>query len=487
MTTYYYQERKELKIIAHADVLVIGGGFGGICAALSAANAGMQTVLVEKNAVLGGQAAEIDTWGLDGFVDKRGHLAVAGYPWKILWKTVKEGGSDHFFERISIDTLEEKGIAEALREADLNEYIPYIDTGSFMNPFNDQFVNPNAYRYVAEKELETAGVRILLGMPVTGVLVEENRVVGVVLLGEFEKFAVTAERVVDTTQGPSVCALAGKRFAYPKAYLGTLPRVSGIDIHKVIDYIRYTDDEWFLRPMVGSQADPDMMESLADRGNPLAIHGFRKAMKQAVAENPEYELLNRMLDCLMFFYERDGMGAYWAIDDTLHNTDVSDPLEYTHAILDARKQQWLMHRFYVNYVPGFEKAQLLDTYANISKAYHQSFETSDFTEYSISEEEIRSGICQREDYIVKILGHPASGQNPEGWYIPLAALIPKGLNGILVTGKPACRKIHYIASCALVGQAAGAAAAQSVLQSKDLRDTDAGKIRETLRKQGVLI
>lgn len=51
-----------------------------------------------------------------------------------------------------------------------------------------------------------------------------------------------------------------------------------------------------------------------------------------------------------------------------------------------------------------------------------------------------------------------SGQNADGWYVPLAAMIPKGLEHILVTGKPACRKIHYIAFCGLVGQAAGAAA-----------------------------
>ncbi len=31
-----------------------------------------------------------------------------------------------------------------------------------------------------------------------------------------------------------------------------------------------------------------------------------------------------------------------------------------------------------------------------------------------------------------------SGQSAGGWYVPLAAMIPKGLEHILVTGKPAC-------------------------------------------------
>lgn len=67
--------------------------------------------------------------------------------------------------------------------------------------------------------------------------------------------------------------------------------------------------------------------------------------------------------------------------------------------------------------------------------------------------------------------------------MPLAALLPKGLEGILVTGKPACRKIHYIASCGLVGQAAGAAAAVSVQQDCSLRETDPEKVRELLRME----
>lgn len=207
---YHWRTDRKLKILKNTDVLVVGAGLGGICAALSAAKAGCSVVLVEKNAVLGGQAAEIDTWGMDGFISREGHLVVGGYPWELLWKTVKEGASDPMFERISIRTMEEKGIQAALEEIGLTSYVPYIDTGTFMNPFNDQYVNPNAYRYVAQRELDLAGVHTFLGMPAVDVLQDNNRITGVVLLGEFEKFAVLAKRVVDTTQGASVCAMAGK-------------------------------------------------------------------------------------------------------------------------------------------------------------------------------------------------------------------------------------------------------------------------------------
>jgi hypothetical protein len=53
----------------------------------------------------------------------------------------------------------------------------------------------------------------------------------------------------------------------------------------------------------------------------------------------------------------------------------------------------------------------------------------------------------------------------------------------VLTGKPVCRKIHYIASCAKVGEAAGAAAAVSALEGTPLRETDAAKVREALKRR----
>ena len=54
--------------------------------------------------LLGGQAAEIDTWGLDGFLDIDGKLLITGIPWEILNKALAEGQSDPLFTRIDYDS-----------------------------------------------------------------------------------------------------------------------------------------------------------------------------------------------------------------------------------------------------------------------------------------------------------------------------------------------------------------------------------------------
>jgi len=473
---------RDIPVLASVDVLVAGAGFPGICAAVAAARCGAHTLLVERNGALGGQAAEIDTWGVDGFIDGDGKLLVDGLPWELLRRTLAQGQSDPLWTQLDMELMEREGIPAALRAAQLDEYVPYCNTGTFMNPFNDQYIDPNAYRYAAQEMLDEVGVPVLFEAPVIDVLMKEQTVTGVVIQAFFRKFAVLAERVVDTTQNGALSAMAGHLFAYPRAYMGTLPRVANVDIHRLIDFMRTHDEQWFLRPMVGRKADPDEMERLLGKGCPLAIHGFLQSLDRAIAEHAEYAPLKRANgNALYFFYERDNMGNYWVFGDDFHDVDTSDPLAYSGAVAAARRQQWLMHRFFRDYIPGFAHAHLTDTYGYISKAYLQSMEPGGLTEYDITAEEIQTGLKEQPDVVTVIRGHPNAGQNQSGWGIPLRALIPKGLDNLVLTGKPACRKIHYIASCAKVGEAAGAAAAVSALGRTPLRETDAAKIRRAMK------
>jgi succinate dehydrogenase/fumarate reductase flavoprotein subunit len=48
-----------------ADLIVVGGGLAGTCAAITAARAGIQVVLVQDRPVLGGNgSSEVRLWGL---------------------------------------------------------------------------------------------------------------------------------------------------------------------------------------------------------------------------------------------------------------------------------------------------------------------------------------------------------------------------------------------------------------------------------------
>ena len=74
-----------------AEVLVVGGGTSGCVAAIAAARAGADTLLVERYGFLGGTA----TFGnpFHGFMDGHGKLVVRGIPDEIIQRLVEEGGS----------------------------------------------------------------------------------------------------------------------------------------------------------------------------------------------------------------------------------------------------------------------------------------------------------------------------------------------------------------------------------------------------------
>ena len=73
------------------DVLVVGGGAAGVCAAIQSAKAGARTVLVEKSSRLGGT---LTNGGIakPGLFHAWGRQVVAGIGWSLVEKTVEEGG-----------------------------------------------------------------------------------------------------------------------------------------------------------------------------------------------------------------------------------------------------------------------------------------------------------------------------------------------------------------------------------------------------------
>ena len=467
-------------MIDQCDVLVVGGGFAGVCAALSARRAGADVVLTERSALLGGQAAEIHTWGLDGFTAPSGKQIIKGIPWEILKKTVAQGGSDPIWTRISMQTLEEQGIAAALQEIGYTELVPYSLSVTYKNPLNDCFVNPNAYRYVCHKLLSDEGVRIYLEAPACNTVLEGNAVVGVDILTMYGQKRILAKRVIDTSQNGALCAYAGKPFDAPKVYMNSHFQCAGVDIERLLQYIEQTDEKWHVRPMVDKCADTDEMREMAKKGCTLFIHGFQTAMKRAIADDPEYALIADMIPYM--FYEGDGYATPFVRVCPQAEVNTMDHAEYSKWVNEGRIRQWLAYRFFRDYVPGCENMTLKDTCPHIAKAHRISFEASNLTSYVMTEAEIKSGKLNEGEGIIILRGHPGVGQNENGWRLPLKALVAKDFDNLLLTGKPACKMIHYNVSCAIVGQAAGAAAAVSVAAGTPLANTSEEKIREELSK-----
>ena len=77
-----------------SDVLVVGGGVAGVCAAVAAARAGARCMLVERNGFLGGAATAAAVSQFMGWRTERGTQVIAGLGQEIVDRLVARGGSN---------------------------------------------------------------------------------------------------------------------------------------------------------------------------------------------------------------------------------------------------------------------------------------------------------------------------------------------------------------------------------------------------------
>jgi hypothetical protein len=350
----------------------------------------------------------------------------------------------------------------------------------------DTYLDPAAFRHVLQVLVDEEGITTLLETPISDVLLDGSRVGGVVVMGALGPLAVKAKVVVDTTPHAVVAALAGRPFPYPEVYTGTYPRVAGVDIHAVLEYVMDNPDD--VRIAGGERSDLGYYQALVERGITLRMRGFRKARERAIAIDPAFGVTGSIPDrSLNFFYDRDGCGAYWIHSPEWRRTDLSEPLHLSRTLAEMRKIQWLTHKLFRDYVPGFEKAHLVDVLPHIARALLTSKEPGGFTEYDVPWEHVQTDGDLYEDALVRVRGHHDRGEAVHGWQLPYRSLIPRDLEGLLVTGKPACRVLHIHATNAAVGQAAGVAAALAAKERVPLRELSVRGVQEALQRQGAVV
>ena len=103
------------------DVAVVGGGTAGVIAAIQAERAGARTVLIEKNARLGGVTVNCGI-NAPGLFHAWGRQIIAGIGWELVERAVREAGGQmpdftipykrHFHHQVQVDTMFYAAIAD---------------------------------------------------------------------------------------------------------------------------------------------------------------------------------------------------------------------------------------------------------------------------------------------------------------------------------------------------------------------------------------
>jgi hypothetical protein len=193
------EPERKTPIVADADVVVCGGGFAGVAAALSAARLGVKVLLLEKYGFLGGLVTS--------------SLVITTPP-------LNNG--------INI------GIAERLKKR--NVYKPCKHSGPDTEWLELRAVDPEAVKYEFIRMLIEQGVDILLHTYIVGVVMSAA-IEGVIMENKAGRQGVLGKVFVDATGDADIAALAKAPLREVKKPMTMMYNLVGVDTTRVLDRI----------------------------------------------------------------------------------------------------------------------------------------------------------------------------------------------------------------------------------------------------------
>lgn len=447
MDRFIVEAEQQVPVHAEADVLVVGGGPAGLCAAVSAARNGAKVILMERYGYLGGMATGGYVLLLDCLCDGKGNVVIKGLVEEIIERLRKvDGIIEQPKETWGTDNMEDilhwRRYGGTGGEDKIVRYSPVID--------------PEMMKCVANDMALEAGVELLLHAWFSKAYVEDGVVKGAIFDSKSGRRAVLAKTVIDCTGDGDVFYTAGEGYTTGNLPLGLVFRVANVDSEKAEAF-------------------------LADMENGRRITEDLKRIKGVQGGYSFGELP-------MGFYMRSSISNVVWFNTTMRGSAV-DIDDLARVEIEIRQAMMRTIQYFKENVPGFENACVIDTAPQVGTRSSRMLDG----EYYITRKELMAG-AQFDDAVV-VAQPPYRGFNTDDNLkeIPYRCFLPKTLKGLLVAGRcisgdfGAIEMLRVIPTAMLMGQACGVAAALAVKQGKDVKEVNVREIQAQLRAQNVLI
>ena len=424
------QQTREIEQIFETEVLVCGGGPAGIGAAIRAARMGAKTMLVEMQNCLGG-------------------VATAGL-------------MSHWGGRSSSKVMQEL----FTRTREKCKTFGWTEE----NGCGTETIHHEAQKIALEEMMKEADVALLYNTIVSGAIVENGEIQGVTIENKSGSGYIKAKCVIDATGDGDVAYYAGVPFFKGRETDGRMQpctlmfKIGGVDYSKAVF--------------------PGGFESL--------VH-TEKGELQALAK----ELLPFPAGHVLL-YRQPTEGTVCCNMTNSIEIDGTNAFDVTKATLQCRSQIESIINFLKEYVPGYENCWLMSTGSLLGVRETRHFEGLS----SLQPEDILEA-KEFEDWVVKEAWfafdvHNLTGASldktgcqkhftqQKGYTIPYGCLLPKNVDGLLLSGRNisgshlAHSSFRVMPICIAIGEAAGVAAALSVIQNIELSKLDIHDIQRVV-------
>jgi hypothetical protein len=216
---YYHEVARDIPITHRADVIVVGGGVAGVCAAIASARIGADTVLIERYGALGGNLTIGLLEASMSFHDRDGKQLIGGIPDEIIRRLKAAGGT-------------------------VGHVVDDVGYAGTVTPFD-----PEELKIVCLDMTQEAGVRLLLHTWVVRAIRNDDRLTGVFIENKSGRPVAEAKVFIDSSDDADVAALAGVEFVMGRECDGLTQPISilfklgNVDVGGVLSYVdNYPED-----------------------------------------------------------------------------------------------------------------------------------------------------------------------------------------------------------------------------------------------------
>ncbi len=444
------------RIWRDVDVAVVGGGPGGVAAAISAARSGARTVLIERYGHLGGMA----TGGLVNIIpnlsDIFGTRRIYGLTQEMLDRLDQHDGASYPARKDWGTT--DSDIVDYYLDANLGWFYVRNDLAGNRHVHYSAVVDPEILKNEFNAMVLESGAELLLHAWGADAIVEDDTVRGVFFQSKSGRQAILARVVIDATGDGDIMVAAGAEYdnqcanTRRTAWLALVWWVTNVDLKKYDDFKKSRPDTF-----------KELMQALRDKG------GY-PAFFKGILRNQE------------------GVVWYHSMQPQPERTDAMDVEQLTKIDVESRRRAILTHEFMKQHVPGFEKSFIMLTGPQLGTQGGRRL----VGEYTLSEKDLETDEVFPDT--IAVLANNDSGDissRHPALCVPYRTLVPKKVNGLLVAGRHfSCADsinefFNIIPHCLCYGQAAGAAAALAAREGVPPRNVEYAALQSTLKEQHV--